>query len=339
MGKRSAIESVVGIVGAFLDQRIWKQADLARHLELQPRALRKHLDEMVIRGFPLEKEDEPPQVYWSMRKDWFPGGLLLQGADIDLFLRLLCQAPTSEARTRLLERISSALPQKAPQIDQLQSVLEPKSGEEPFVALVTQAAAERQALHLRYYTTTRGVLEWRHISVERVLAGPPARMVARCHRASRLKWFRIDNIASARLDPDVPFQATPPNTVEQLLGKSLDGFAGEDPPEEHRFFVPEPDARWVQKNLLAPMVAENVAGGVRVTCNTAAPLRLARFVLSFAPSARAETPNLTALVAELAEGVLAAHQRAKKLDGRRTKIDGRQSKADGRRRNTAEAGD
>lgn len=337
MGKRSAIESVVGIVGAFLEHRVWKQADLARHLDLQPRALRKHLDEMVIRGFPLEKEDEPPQVYWSMRKDWFPGGLLLQGADIDLFLRLLCQAPTSEPRTRLLERVSSALPQKALQIDQLQSVLEPKGGEEPFVALVTQAAAERQALHFRYYTTNRGVLEWRHASVERVLAGPPSRMVARCHRASRLKWFRIDNIAGARLDPDVPFQATPPSTVEQLLAKSLDGFASEDPAEEHRFFVPDPDARWVQKNLLAPMVAESVPGGARITCSTAAPLRLARFVLSLAPSARAETPKLAALVAELAEGALAAHQRAKKIGGR-GESDERTANGDGPRRKAGAGG-
>lgn len=313
MGKRSPIEATVGIIGAFLHQRTWKQADLARHLELQPRALRKHLDEMLLRSFPLEKQDEPPQVYWSMRKDWFPGGLLLQGTDVEQLIRLLCQSPASEPRARILERIASALPQRGHQITQLQSVLEPASAEEPWLALVTQAAAERRALHLKYYSTYRGALEWRHASVERVLPGPPPRMIAHCHRDQALKWFRIDNISSARLDPSVPFQPTPARCLAQFLEKSLDGFAGEDPAEEHRFFVPDPDSRWVSKNLLSPMTAESVPGGIRVTCTTAAPLRLARFVLSLAPFAKVETPKLAALVVELAEGVLAGHQRAKVL--------------------------
>jgi predicted DNA-binding transcriptional regulator YafY len=313
VGKRSPIEATVAIIAAFLDRRTWKQADLARHVEVEPRALRKHLDEMVLRGFPLERDEDSPQVYWSMSKGWFPGGLLLDNEHVDALVRLLCRLPRSKQRNQLLDRITSTLPRRAEHTAQLQAVL-PDGGEEaPYLGIAAQAAAERQPLFFRYYSAKRGSLDSRHASVERVLVGPPARMVARCHLSSTLKWFRVDNILNARLDPDVQFQPTPPEEVNSYLGSSLDGFTSGEPAQEHRFFVPDPDARWVKNNLIPPMVAELIPGGIRVTCNTSAPLRLARFVLSLAPVARAETPELAALVTELATATLANHQRAKLL--------------------------
>jgi proteasome accessory factor C len=313
MGRRSPIESTIAVLGAFLQQRTWKQADLARHVDIGPRMLRKHLEEMERRGFPLEREEEPPQVYWSMRKGWFPGGVLLDGEHVDALIRLLCRLPKSKQRNQLLERVSSALPDRAERASQLQAVLQDGSEESAFLAVVTQAAAERRALHLQYYSASRGSLDWRHVSVHRVVVGPPARMVARCHQSSTLKWFRVDGILNGRIDPTVTFQASSDEEVTAFSKASLDGFNAGDPPQEHQFFVVDPEARWVKKNLLPAMVAESTPDGIRVTCNTSAPLRLARFVLSLAPLARAETPELAHLVRELATATLANHERSKPL--------------------------
>jgi predicted DNA-binding transcriptional regulator YafY len=322
MGKRSTIESTVGILSAFLRRRTWNQAELARALNLESRALRRHLNELTLQGFPLERDEEPPQVYWSMPKDWFPGGVLLEAEEAQLLIRLLCRVPGSKQRNALLRRMSSALPAKGGSIAQLESVFHGVGDEAPFVALVTEAAAQRATIHFQYFSAKRGALEWRHASVQRVLPGPPARMVARCHRSGNLKWFRIDGILDGRLEPEVPYQEAMASEVDQYLASSLDGFAAEAAPAEHCFFVAEPDARWVRKNLISPMKAESIPGGVRVTCETTATLRLARFVLGLAPIARAQSPELASLVQQLAAATLELHPRAKPPRAARRQAEG-----------------
>lgn len=313
MGKRSAIETTVGIFGAFLRKRLWRQAELARELEIQPRALSQHLNELQRNGFPLESERDTPHVYWRMSKDWFPGGLLLEAQDAGLLLRLLCRMPDSKPRSALLRRISSALPRQANPVEHLESVLQGVGNEAPFVPLVTDAAVHATALHFRYFSASRGALEWRHASIQRVLPGPPPRMVAHCHRSNTLKWFRIDGIVEARPDLAIAYRSISASDVDAYIATSLDGFAADETPIEHRFFVADPDARWVQRNLLPSMTSEAVSGGIRITCRTTATLRLARFVLGLAPVARAESPELAGVVAELATGMLARDERAKRI--------------------------
>jgi hypothetical protein len=163
---------------------------------------------------------------------------------------------------------------------------------------------------VHYFSATRGALEWRHLSVQRVLTGPPARLIAHCHRAAALKWFRVDGIVDAKVDPDVGYVSAPLAEIDELASSSIDGFSSPGSASEHRFFVPDPDARWVERNLLSGMHAERVEGGLQVTCRTATALRVARFVLSLAPVARAETQELARLVTQLGEAMVAAHGRA-----------------------------
>lgn len=313
MGKRSPIEGTVGILSAFLRRRTWQQSELARELDLESRTVRRHLNELQRWGFPLEREDDPPQVYWRMPKDWFPGGVLLKSTDATLLIQLLCRMPASTARDTLLRLVSAGLSRQDNPAPQLESVFHGVGAEARFVALVSDAAVARSTLHVRYYTASRGAMEWRNLSVQRVLPGPPARIVAHCHRSDRLKWFRVDGIMEARLEPNVPYVSAATEDIDDYLAKSLDGFAADDDLIEHRFFVADPDARWVRNNLLPPMIAEPVSGGMIVRCRTTAAPRLARFVLGLAPAARAETPELVTLVTELATSALAQHQRAKVL--------------------------
>jgi DNA-binding transcriptional ArsR family regulator len=103
VGQRSASETVARIMLAFTEQRTWTQAELARRLELAVPAVRRHLMELRAGGMPLERDDEDrPQVFWSVPKGWFPGGLVLEGAEVHRLLGALLHLPRSARRDRLL---------------------------------------------------------------------------------------------------------------------------------------------------------------------------------------------------------------------------------------------
>ncbi len=93
MGQRSNTETVVAILQAFLQTRTWKQADLARTIGISVAALRKHLNELSASGFPLEREDDHPHVWWSVPKGWFPGAVLFDSESVPELLRQLSRLP------------------------------------------------------------------------------------------------------------------------------------------------------------------------------------------------------------------------------------------------------
>jgi predicted DNA-binding transcriptional regulator YafY len=159
---------------------------------------------------------------------------------------------------------------------------------------------------MKYYTAGRGDVGDRHVSVHRVLLGPPARLVATCHRSSTLKTFRVDSIVSARLDGDEPFRGVEDAAVDAYLTASVDGFHGEGAAQLLSFRVGNPDARWVKNNLLPGMKAEPAGDGVRISVHTAALRRVAQFVVGLGASASPESPALAREVAALARGALEA---------------------------------
>lgn len=302
MGQRSNTETIVAILKAFLDQRTWKQADLARHIGIQPATLHKRLVELQAIGIPLQDEREHPHVFWSVQKSWYPGGVLLTGEQVTEVFRLLSRIPKGKGRNHLLESLLRFLP--APGATSAIVPMETTPREEQHLPVIEDAAKQETTLQFRYITVTRGNEETRHGSVHRVLVGPPARFVATCHRTGDLKWFRVENVTDARLDPTVPFRDIDSKVVDAHVRASLDGFHEGGPPTKQRFFVDDPDARWVARNLMDGMAFENVPGGIRVTLDTSAPKRLARFVVGLGASAKPLTPELEREVAALAEGAL-----------------------------------
>src|SRR3954468_2117222 len=110
MGQKSKTETVVAVLQALLQQRSWSQAELARHVDVTVAALRKHLNELSASGFPLEREDDHPHVFWSVPKGWFPGAVLFDSASVPELLRQLSHLPRSAARDRLIRRILEAAP-------------------------------------------------------------------------------------------------------------------------------------------------------------------------------------------------------------------------------------
>ena len=69
--------------------------------------------------------------------------------------------------------------------------------------------------------------------------------------------------------------------------------------------VREPEARWVQTNLLPTMKVESLPNGrIRVTVETNAILQVARYVVGLGAAATAETPALAEAIEVLARGAL-----------------------------------
>ncbi|MGH7297795.1 MAG: helix-turn-helix transcriptional regulator, partial [Polyangiaceae bacterium] len=261
--------------------------------------------ELQEKGMPLTREDDdPPHVYWNVPKHWFPGSVLFKQEEVPELLRQLRRVPQGPSRKRLLDLVLGRLPGMEGATPAVVSH-EESPQEEQYVSVVEDSASRRVALHLRYYTAARGDVSDRHASVHRVLVGPPVRFIVTCHRSGTLKTFRVDSIMNARLDPREPYRPATEAALDAFQKESLDGFHGGGEAQAFSFVVRNPEARWVKNNLLAGMQAEPVADGVRITANTTALGRLARFVVSLGEAATPETPALASEVATLARGALA----------------------------------
>lgn len=305
MGKRSVTETIVEIFLAFQRQGTWAQAELARKLDLSTDSLRKTLYELMQNGVPLLREEDHPQVYWSVPKGWFPGGLCLETSDVEQVLRLLTRSPRTRARDRLMERIVQASRSGKPSLDE-GGLVSPQATkeEEDYLCTVEDASRKKIPLLMKYYTSSRGVVEERHVSIHRVDLGRPSRFLAVCHRSMMLKWFRVDNLMRASLSPETTFLEADKASVEAFWENSIDGYHQGVSSEEHVFVVREPEARWVKQNLLTGMKGESCGQGMRVTVRTSAPLQVARFVVGLGEAAKVETGMLREMVRELAIGAM-----------------------------------
>lgn len=305
MGRRSAAETVIAIVTAFLERSSWSQAELARRIGIQTPQVRKHLLELERQGvMPLESEADPPHVVWSVPRQWFPGGLHVTSDDAQELLRQLARAPANEQRDRLLVAIATASRNARPQ-----GVVSDDRGrhEEEHLRVVEDAVMSRSALLLRYTSVRLGLERERVVSVQRVLAGALPRFVAHCHTANDLRFFRVSRIHGTKLDPSTPFILASEADVDAFVATSVAGYRDPIEPLRVAFTVREPELRWVADTLPIAMEAEPVGDGVRFSAMTSGVLALARFVVGLGQAARADTPELVAVVHELAQGALAAN--------------------------------
>jgi predicted DNA-binding transcriptional regulator YafY len=269
--------------------------------------VRKHLEELQEYGFPLEREEDFPQVWWSVPKGWFPGAVLFDSDSVPVLLRLLCRLPQTKERDQLIQRILEASPRPPPAPLKAPAVLTPHrtESEEANLKLVEDAATRRISLALKYLTTGTEEAQWRTVSIQSVVIGPPTRFIAFCHKTKALKWFRLDNVRRAHIDETEPFREAEPGQVNAMLTESVDGFH-HGGPVQCSFVVCEPECAWVEHNLPVSMTSERVPGGMRFTTTTAGVLRLARFVVGLGVAARVETPELAEYVKDLARGAMEA---------------------------------
>jgi predicted DNA-binding transcriptional regulator YafY len=303
MGQRTASETLTAIIVAFWRRPVWSQADLARESGVAARTVRRHLEELSLAGWPLQREDDHPHVYWSVPKGWFPGGVPLDPEAIAALLTVLVRVPPSAARTLLLNATTGHAPQLV--VDALDRVIPPRTSEmeETLLPVLLDGLVELIPLRLQYWTASRGSRAARTVSVQRVLLGPPTRFVAWCHTAQALRWFRLDYAASARRDESATFHGVDDAEVDTLLSESVDGFHGHERVLV-AFFVRDPEARWVAQNLPDGLIGTSEGNGLYVEAETAGLLPAARFVVGLGAAAECRSPELATLVRELAQGAL-----------------------------------
>lgn len=310
MGRRSATETVAGIFQRFLERPAWPQQALADALGVTPKTLRRCLDELANEGLPLRREGDGARVTWRMAEGWFPGSVRWTAREVAGLLPALLQAPPGEARDAAIERILRVVPrERVP--PRARDAVEPaprSTAERTHEALVVEAAMRRECLFLRYYSANRGAVSARVVSVQRVMAGAPVRLVVWCHERQELLWFVLENVRAARVDRAERFHEADPVEVERFVRESVDGFR-QMRPVVCVFTVRDPEARWARNNLpAAPKGAYTVEarddGSIRVTIETAGVVPLARWLVGLGAAGRAESPEVVALVEELARGAL-----------------------------------
>ncbi len=307
MGRKSSSASAVALFVAFIEERVWGQAALARRLGIGVPTVRRLLSELQSAGCPLERDEEHPHVYWSVRKGWLPGGVALDGDDVRVALRLLARLPKSAARDRLLGILLRLSPSASRTIaNQSPAVAEDR------LEVIEDAASRRVALAFEYLSASTGEHARRMASVHRVEYGPHIRFIATCHREKVLKRFRLDSVTKATLDPADPFRGVDDTVLAAFVARSVDGFAGAGAPVACSFVVLPPAAAWARRNLPegSMQVEHRRDGSIRVSAHTSATEVLARFVVGLGAAARAETPGLIDAVHALACGSLVAHERA-----------------------------
>jgi len=303
VGQKTATETLAGIVVAFWKTRTWSQADLARETGVSRRVVRRVLDELTHAGWPLEREEDHPHVYWSVPNGWFPGGVLFTPDALAALVRVLARVPPTREREKLVALVAGNAP--AILANALARIIPPRTSdvEEQFLPAVLDALAQQTPLRLRYFTASRGSYGLRTVSVQRVLVGPPARFIAYCHSAKALRWFRLDHAATLSPDPGDAFHQAEDAEVDAVVQASVDGYHGKERVRV-AFFVREPDARWVAQNLPDGLSGVTEDGGLYVEADTAGLLPVARFVVGLGAAAECRSPELARLVAELAEGAL-----------------------------------
>lgn len=311
MGQRRSTETLFQIIAAFIEQPTWKQADLARKLETTSETVRRHLQDLQRGGMKLHDEREPPHVYWSVPKRWLPGALAFKGEEAADLLRLLGRAPPGPLRDRLIrltvDRLASGGQHVAFDPDTIPPTLEsPDADDESKLAVVEDAAAQKVVLKMRYFAASKGKESWRHASVHRIDAGPRRQFVATCHRSGDLRRFRVSNVLDARLDRGEAFRPSTKAALEKLDRESFGGFRDVGPVVHCSFFVRDPEAAWVAKNLPDRGIrTEEAERGTRFVIDTAGVSVLARFVAGLGEVARPETEELAEEVRRIARAALA----------------------------------
>lgn len=310
MGTRGKYETIAEVVQAFVQQTTWRQAHLAREIGVSSRQLSTVLRELQRSGMPLESENEPPHVVWSVPNGWFPGGVFFEEDHLPLLIDAVLRVPDEYSKNLLLHRLATgkrAAPLAIARLGAAVRATLHANEEHPILLKTEQAILQGQPLRLRYFSSHSGEIEDRTITPLRVFLEPRPRIAALCHRDRKLKWFRIDNIERAEPAAEVAMSHDE-EAMNAFLDASVDGF-NDGTETEHAFVVRSPESRWVKRNLPPGMTIDAAypsSSGLRVRARGGL-LVVARFVVGLGCGARAESPALREAVRELARGALEAN--------------------------------
>lgn len=292
-----------------LERRRFVQAELARELGIEVESLRKRLDDLREAGVPIVRAREGAQVVWSVDARWFPGAALFAKDDAVRLLRLLLRLPQEPTRDEFVKRLLT-LPESRGLSTATEVVETPQLAEDEarFLSRVEESANVRRVLRFKYGSTREGAsLEWRTVSVQRVLPAHPARFLAWDHDRADLRIFVVHRMAAAELRSDFRFVKRDDRELEEKLRRSADTFDG-GVEETLRFSVREDVWRWARDQLRVSKASLEAGlareGWVPVTLRTSGRVVIARLLVGLGDAVRVESEGLRDEVHALARGAL-----------------------------------
>jgi predicted DNA-binding transcriptional regulator YafY len=277
MGRLSHTETLAKLLVAFLEHSVWKQKDLERRCGVATRSIRTRILDLQAAGIPIEREEDPPHVYYSVPKGWFPGVGGLDAVDHVQVARLVARLPRSAAREQMLTRLvatafGAPIHVNGATVDVSDEVL----------TLLEDGVRRRVPIRTAYYTASRGEHGLRTISAQRIVYGRFTRVVGYCHQSSCLKWFRGDRMTSPTVDAPATFLEVDPKTIEKFVAESLDGFSGPNAATTCTFLLREKESHWALRNWPpgSTLLVAAESDGPHVTIHTSALDVLARHLVS-----------------------------------------------------------
>ncbi len=353
MGRRTGTETIAKLFVAFLQQATWSQKDLERRCGVGVRAIRKALLDLQEAGVPLEREEDPPQVYWSVPRDWpAPGARLagIEGVEADTVARLVARLPKSREREAVLAKLVPPVLGRAHAASAPGAiVLKPNAAEErvreQVFSALERGLAERVPVRMGYFSAKSGRDSLRTVSVQHIAYGDRPRFVAYCHSTDSLRWFRADRVRTAKLEPAgaaPAYRAVDPEALAAYIAESMDGFRGHGAAVTCEVVIRADEARWALAHMpydADSALVTNEAEGSRVVLRTAGLEVLARYLVGLGEAARVlSPPELRDRVLHLARGALHANGGDAPVDVAKAPKNGgevrplRRAKGDGRGR-------
>jgi predicted DNA-binding transcriptional regulator YafY len=301
LGQKGADDTVAAIFVALLERRTWRQSELARHVGVRADRVRRVLSHLQTRGIPVERQEDHPHVYWSVPREWFPGGVALTRAEAAAMRRLVGRLEPQDSRDALMQKLIGD-----PTATPLHSGVDPgpRLPDDRILDATEDALRRGAACELRY-DGENGV-QTRTVTPHRLVLRPRPRMVASCHWAGELRWFRLDRIMNVREAPEVEAISVSMTEVDQFVADSVDGFRRPAKGGDVWFEVRGRDARWVKLNLPTGARATDVAGGIVVRARATGLIPLARFCVGLGSALAEVSPPLAEAIAQLATESLQA---------------------------------
>ncbi|MCA9641816.1 MAG: winged helix-turn-helix transcriptional regulator, partial [Myxococcales bacterium] len=193
MGARSSTETALRVLAALLEQRTWKQAELARHVGVETQTVKRCLEELEAAGVPLESEKDHPHVYWSVPRSWLPDGVNLPRQLLADLLRRVARGATS-TDDRLLHHLVSAAPGLSDIVERVRaSHMADGTGFSSSMMAALEDAWDSHAVLLTYRKHRKAPLEARVCSPA-CFVDRHRHLLARCHATGVAKRFRLDRI-------------------------------------------------------------------------------------------------------------------------------------------------
>ncbi len=304
MGRRSKTESIARVLCALLDQRTWRQAELARHVGVSSSTVGAILRDLRSGGIPLECESEHPHNYWSVPKSWFPNAVVIEGKDAAELIRLLLRLEQSSARDEFVRTLmTSAGVQAKPSVS-----VGPTPVDDSVLRALEDAIGGERAVEIRYAGGESR--SWRHITPAHIELRPRPRMIAYCHDSCAAKWYRLEKVERVQSSKRAAVLLSP-GEIAAFKRDSVDGYRDPSHDGELTFEVVGSDAAWVQSNLPSGVRFKKVSDGILVSASAAGREPLARLAVGLGASVRSMSPALAERVAALARGALEQIERAR----------------------------